>query len=337
MKKWYKFILICITTLIILYVFLALKVVREIFYTILISFAIAYAIKPIQKKLVEMGFNKKVSAIVLIIGFILLLISLLGIIIPSIFNESNGIAPVAIEIKKLIINFEKRYKEMNNNEILYKMLNELIVRVNGIIIGLTGKLLDGILTIGDDIISILVMPVIVYYFLSDNDTITNAILVFLPIGSRNMIRKILKDIDKVLSRYVISQFLLCILVGIMTFAILLFYKVRFPVILSILNAAFNVIPYFGPIFGAFPAIVIAVLKSPMDGVWVALWLWILQQIEGNILSPKFTGDSVNMHPLIVIILLIVGGKVAGFWGMVLAIPLGVIIKVVYEDLNYYLF
>ncbi|MBC8061972.1 MAG: AI-2E family transporter [Clostridiaceae bacterium] len=337
MKKYYKFLLSFISILIVLYIFISMKVVRDVLYTILLSFTVAYAIKPIQKKLMEKGLNKKASAILLIIGFGLVCISLLAIIIPSIFNESNSITAVATEIKKLIINIEDRYKEINSNEILHKMINEFTVRINGILMGLTGRLLDVIMGIGDDIISILVMPIIIYYFLSDSETITNAILVFLPIGIRNIVRKILKDIDKVLSRYVVSQFLLCILVGIMTFVILFFYGVEFPVILSILNAAFNVIPYFGPIFGALPAVFIAVLKSPMDGVWVGVWLWVLQQIEGNIISPKFTGDSVNMHPLIVIILLIVGGKVAGFWGMVLAVPLGVIIKVVYEDLNYYLF
>jgi len=337
MKKWYKFILILLTILIFIYIFIAIDVVREVFYTILISFVIAYAIKPIQKKLIDKGFSKRVSAIVLITGFALLLISLLAIIIPSIFKESSGAALLGLEVKKFIINIQERYKEINNNEIIYKIVNQLTVRINTMVIGITGKLIDGILKIGDDIISILVMPIIIYYFLADNDTITNAILVILPMKSRNVVRKILKDIDKVLSRYVISQFLLCVLIGVMTFIILFFYKVQFPVILSILNAAFNIIPYFGPIFGAIPAIIMAVIKSPMDGFLVAIWLWVLQQIEGNIISPKFTGDSINMHPLIVIILLIVGGKVAGFLGMVLAVPVGVIIKVIYEDLNYYLF
>ena len=337
MKKWYKFIIIFICIAIVLYTLTSIKVVRDVFYTIMLSFIVAYAIKPIQKRLIERGINKKLAAILLITGFTVALLLFLIVMVPSIFKEINGIKPLIMEIKKHIINFQEKYKEINNNEILNKMLNELTMRTNSIIVMITGKLLDSILRIGDDIISILVMPIIIYYFLSDNDIITNTMLMLFPIGSRNMLRKILKDIGKVLSRYVVSQFLLCILIGVITFSILIGYNVRFPVILSVLNGAFNVIPYFGPIFGAFPIIIIAVFKSPMEGLWVGIWLWILQQIEGNIISPKFTGDSVNMHPLLVIILLLAGGKIAGFWGMVLAVPLGVIIKVIYEDLNYYLF
>lgn len=114
-------------------------------------------------------------------------------------------------------------------------------------------------------------------------------------------------------------------------------KIDFPIILSVLNAFFNIIPYFGPIFGAIPAIAIALIQSPEKALWTAVCLYVLQQIEGNILSPKVTADSISMHPLVVILLLIIGGEIAGFIGMVLAVPLGVIIKVMYEDLNYYMF
>jgi predicted PurR-regulated permease PerM len=60
-------------------------------------------------------------------------------------------------------------------------------------------------------------------------------------------------------------------------------------------------------------------------------------VEGNIISPKITGDSISMHPLTVILLLVIGDKIAGFAGMVLAVPIGVVLKIIYEDLNYYLF
>ena len=99
----------------------------------------------------------------------------------------------------------------------------------------------------------------------------------------------------------------------------------------------NIIPYFGPIFGAVPIIIVAFLDSVNKGIWVSILLLLLQQIEGNILSPKITGESTDIHPLVVIIILLIGEKLGGFTGMILAVPIGVIIKVIYEDINYYLF
>jgi len=114
-------------------------------------------------------------------------------------------------------------------------------------------------------------------------------------------------------------------------------KIDFPLILSLINGIFNIIPYFGPIFGIVPIILIGLLASPKIALYTALWLFALQQIEGSILSPKIIGESISMHPLTVILLLTIGGKVGGILGMILAVPLGVVFKVIYEDINYYLF
>jgi predicted PurR-regulated permease PerM len=114
-------------------------------------------------------------------------------------------------------------------------------------------------------------------------------------------------------------------------------KIDFPLILSLINGIFNIIPYFGPIFGIIPIALIALLTSPKIALYTILWLFALQQIEGSLLSPKIIGDSISMHPLTVILLLMIGGKVGGILGMILAVPLGVVFKVIYEDINYYLF
>jgi len=81
----------------------------------------------------------------------------------------------------------------------------------------------------------------------------------------------------------------------------------------------------------------ALLNSPQTALWVAIWLYVIQQVEGDFISPKFIGDNISMHPLAVILILVIGGKVGGFFGMVLAVPVGVVVKVIYEDLNYYMF
>ena len=86
-----------------------------------------------------------------------------------------------------------------------------------------------------------------------------------------------------------------------------------------------------------PAVFVALIDSPSKAIWAIIGMFILQQLEGNILSPKITGDSTNMHPIIIIILLLIGEMFGGLVGMILAVPIGVIIKVIYEDANYYLF
>ncbi|MCT8976927.1 AI-2E family transporter [Clostridium sp. CX1] len=333
----YKYLIVFIIVIILAFLSLKSVVIREIINLLLVSFVISYTLKPLQKVMEQRRIGRRTAALMLICGLILLLVAIFTLLIPSIFKESLNINDTVVNIQKFIDGIYSKLKPISINKTMYTAMDNLYGKINNHIISVFTRIFDAVLNIGENIVMIAVIPIISYYFLSDGEYISSRLLNFLPVRSRDMVKKVTSDIDKILGRYIVSQLFLCGLIGVATFIILLFLKVDFPVILSILNAFFNIVPYFGPIFGAVPAIFIALIDSPEKALWTALWLYILQQIEGNILSPKITGDTVSMHPLIVILLLIIGGETAGFVGMILAVPIGVIIKVIYEDLNYYLF
>lgn len=336
-KILFKYAVLLISILVIIFVCIRSSVIREVLYLLFISFVISYTLRPLQRKIQQYGLSKRTAALILICILILLVIAAFTLLIPSIFKESLNINSTFDNIQKLIDKFYSKLKPISSNKTMYVVIDKLHNKMNDQMIKFFTNIFESILNIGQNIVSIAVIPIICYYFLSDGHSIGNKMLNFFPIRSRTMIRKICCDIDKILGRYIVSQLFLCLLIGAATFITLIFLKVGFPVILSVLNAFFNIVPYFGPIFGAIPAIFIALVDSPQKALYTTIWLYLIQQIEGNILSPKITGDSISMHPLVVILLLIIGGKAAGFLGMILAIPIGVIIKVIYEDLNYYLF
>lgn len=333
----YKYIILFVVIFLIIFLSLKSSVVREVLYLLLISFAIAYTLRPLQNRMEQGRLHKSTAALILICILILIILATFIILIPSMIKESLNLNNTLDSIQRLIDKFYLTLKPISSNKTIYIIMDNIYGKVNNYLIEMFTKMFDTLLNIGQNIVTIAVIPIISYYFLSDSDYIGNRLLNFLPVKSRNMIRKISCDIDKILGRYIISQLFLCMIIGVATFIILIGLKVNFPVILSLINAFFNIVPYFGPIFGALPAIFIALIDSPEKALWTAIWLYGLQQIEGNIISPKITGESISMHPLTVILLLIVGGEAAGFVGMILAIPIGVIVKVVYEDLNYYLF
>lgn len=202
---------------------------------------------------------------------------------------------------------------------------------------LSTKLVDNIISVSEHMLSMAVIPVVTYYFLADNREINAKFLNLVPLEKRKITKVIASDINKLLSRYIGSQLVLSAIVTAITFIMLLIFRVKFSIALSILNGILNIIPYFGPIFGAVPIIFIALLDSPIKGLWTGIGILLLQQVEGNILSPKITGDSINIHPLIIIILLIIGENFGGFVGMLIIVPIGVIVKVIWEDINYYIF
>lgn len=320
-----------------IFIILKISILKEIMSLLLISFIIAYSLKPLQKILIEKGVKPKYSAALLILALFLGIVIIFTILIPSIMRESSNIGNTIEEFGQYFENLYHRLKPIGGNKIIYTLFNTVNSKFNKGFISLFNKILEFGAEVSENILVYFIIPIIVYYFLCDSEYLKGKVLLLCPLKSREIIKKINKDIDKILGRYIVSQFLLCALITILTFLVLIFVGVKFPVILSILNGIFNIIPYFGPIFGAIPCILVAFLTSPKTALYASIWLYVIQFVEGNIISPKVTGDSVSIHPVGVIIILLIGEKLGGFLGMVLAVPISVIIKVIYEDLNYYLF
>jgi len=314
-----------------------IPIIKQLINLTIISFIIAYILKPLYMLLIRRGVNKKAASALIIVGSLGLIIITLIVVIPSIFREGLHINKAINDLGKYLINANMKIKVLSTNKVMSSIINTIYHKSNIQILVIFDKIFASIMGLGENILTYMVAPLIIYYFLSDSENMINKTLIVFPPESRNVIKKIIEDIDKVLGRYIISQLILCGIITIATFFILIFMKVDFPLILSLINGVFNIIPYFGPIFGVIPIILIALLDSPQIALYTALWLFALQQIEGSILSPKIIGDSISMHPLTVILLLIIGGKVGGIAGMILAVPLGVVVKVIYQDLNYYLF
>jgi len=314
-----------------------IPIVKQIINLVFISFIAAYILKPIYMLLIRRGVNKKAASSLIIVGLLGAISITLIVVIPSLFRESLYINKAINDLQYYLINANMKIKVLSTNKVMSSIINTIYSKSNAQIFVIFDKIFTSIMGMGENIITYMLSPLIIYYFLYDSENMINKALIVFPPESRNVIKKIIEDIDKVLGRYIISQLILCGIITIATFFILIFMKVDFPLILSLINGIFNIIPYFGPLFGVIPIILIALLSSPKIALYTTLWLFALQQIEGSVLSPKIIGESISMHPLTVILLLLIGGNVGGILGMILAVPLGVVIKVIYEDLNYYLF
>lgn len=337
MKKILKYTMIIILLLILIYVFYTSQIIRNLSYIIFISFVVSYTLKPFNDYLIRKGIKRQIGAVFLLVSVCILIGSITLFLIPTMLKESTTMSKTSKEIFNYIISINEKVKIMKDNSSDNKVLFILYNKIDFIVKRLVSSLIDLSVKVAQNLLAIAVIPVISYYFLSDGDNIKNKFLILFNIKWRNIIKKTLNDIDKSLSRYIVGQLTLCAIIAILTFIILFFLKVDYPVILSVLNGLFNIIPYFGPVFGAIPAIIVAFIGSPKVALFTAIWLYILQLIEGNIICPKITGDSISMHPFLVIILLLIGEKVGGFVGMILVIPAAVVVKVIYEDLNYYLY
>lgn len=140
-----------------------------------------------------------------------------------------------------------------------------------------------------------------------------------------------RRIHNIFQSFIVGKALDSLIIGILAFIGLNLIGAPLALVLSIIIGVTNMIPYFGPFLGGIPSVIITLLISPLDGVWVGLFILALQQFDGNFLGPKILGNSLDVSPLWIILAVIVGGAVMGPLGMFIGVPIFATIKLFWSE------
>ena len=182
------------------------------------------------------------------------------------------------------------------------------------------------------VIGLVVIPFWLFYILHDESRVKSGVVHALPEQLRADVRCLASLTDDVLSAYIRGQLLLCLFVGGMATIALLITGVPFAIVLGLIAAVFEILPYVGPILGAIPAILVALLSNPAAAIWVVVAFFAIQQVENLLLVPRIAGKSVQLHPALVMVVLVIGNEVGGFWGMLVAVPVTAVIRDLFKYL-----
>lgn len=313
----------------------------SILIPILWAIVISYLINPLVNKLTEFKLSRLWSVIIIYIGIAIFIIALTITIIPKMSNEVKDFAESLPKYTNEAIEF--------SNDIYIKYLNsvnslprefigvdvafrEYLNNTQVYIVDFFKNITEKGLNIFSNIVGIVLVPIYTFYFLKDTGFFRRKVLLAVPKTIRNEIRSIFKDINKLLNNFIRGQLFVAAMVGLISIIALLILKVEFAVIIGAIAGLGNVIPYFGPIIGAVPAVIIAFLDEPIKALWVIITFFGIQQIESAVLQPKIVGDSVGLHPVFVIISLLIGGELFGIAGLLFAVPIAASIKIVLKYL-----
>lgn len=181
-----------------------------------------------------------------------------------------------------------------------------------------------------DVLSIFLSIFISYYLLRDREEIKGFIFSLFPAKYRKEITLTEKEIHWVLKGFIQGQLLIAVLVALLEMIGLWFVGLRFPIFLGIIGGMFNLIPYIGPAIGAIPALFVAFSQSPRIVVGTLLVFIIVQQLENVWISPRVLEGKIGIHPLTTILVVWVGGELYGIRGMIFAIPIFAISRIIFR-------
>ena len=171
------------------------------------------------------------------------------------------------------------------------------------------------------ILGFAVLPFFLFYILKDSDKLKRGLVSGLPAGVAWHGRNVVTIVERVLGRYIKSQLMLGLIVGYFSFVGLLLLKVPFALALALLAGVTELIPTLGPWIGGAVAVVVAIALAPDKAIWVAVLYVGIQLVENNLLVPRIQSAYMRIHPAVMIVLLVFGAYIAGFWGIILIGPL----------------
>ena len=149
----------------------------------------------------------------------------------------------------------------------------------------------------------------------------------------NTLLKLARRSNKTFGNFLIGKIIDSAIIGVLTFIILSIFKMPYTILISVIIGITNIIPFFGPFFGAIPSFLIILLVSPTKALWFLAIIIVIQQLDGNIIGPKILGDSIGISAFWILFSLLVAGKLLGLVGMIIGVPLFAIVYSIIKDIT----
>lgn len=309
-----------------------------VFLPFLIAAFITYLLHPIIEKIHEGGLHRGLAVGIIYVIFFggigLAVYKGLPEMIKQLKDLSESVPELANQYMGFIDMIQKKTETWPDG--IQEKVNESIVAIEQKLALLLEKIINMIMEIISSFFTIVLIPFISFYMLKDFTAIKKVVWYITPRKWRKAGTHFLRDVDKSLGNYIRGQIFICFVIGSLSAILFWIFHMKYPLLLGLIIGITNVIPYFGPVIGAIPAVIIASAISVKMIIITVCIVLVMQFLEGNILSPLIVGKSLHMHPLVIILALLIGEELGGILGLILSVPILAIFKVGFLHIRKYI-
>ncbi|WP_091497515.1 AI-2E family transporter [Amphibacillus marinus] len=335
-QKWYRIGFLTIIVLVVIYLIMlifpnyreVLSSLGRIILPFLLAGLCAYLLMPVVNLLISWSIPKWLAILVIFLLIALLISGLAYYSYPKFIEQAERLTEQFPELLSGYRNWLSQIEHMVGTfpEPIHSEIDKLFNRIDQYSANWLEARITGMTKLTEYLISLAVVPVLLYYLLLDFNKLKQRTMQAVPRSQQKKVKQMIRSIDHDLGHYIRGQLLICLFVGLTTYIVYLIIRLDYSILLALFMGVMNIIPYFGPLIGAFPALLIALTISTETVVFLIIGMVAVQFLEGNILAPLILGHSVHVHPILVILVLLIGGELAGILGMVLAVPIVVVLR-----------
>lgn len=307
----------------------ALFLIRDVLLTLLVAIVVASAIDPLVDWLYRKAkFPRGLTVILVYLMVIGVVATVVYFMVPPIvtqFQELGGrLGEFRDELARGTSTFTKVLNQLGIANVVTSARDYF-----GSFAGNVFRTTLGVFSGVTDLVAILVIS---FYLVSSENGMKNLVRSFVPFKHQAYAVRLTDKIQNKIGRWLLGQLILSLMIFIPTYIGLTILGVKFALALALLAGLLEIIPYLGPVLSAIPALFVAVVQYPPLALFVLLLYIIIQQTENYVLVPKIMGRTVGANPVVILLAVLIGFKLAGVLGMLLAVPVVATLQVFFGDL-----
>ena len=309
-------------------------IVNSIITPIIVAYVFYYMLNPLVN-----FFSKKISRfsaslLAILVGVIMVLVVIIGVV-PIIVEQTQNLITAMPRYIEIVKGYLEEYSDNAYVQVVVEYVNTNlnVSKISERLISIATSVAQGVVSSISSTASVLVtMPFVLFFLLKDASQFNKFVISLLPKKFEKPVAETIDEIDDKVGSYIQGQMLVSLCIGVMLFIGYNVIGLHYAFSLATIAAFLSIVPYLGPAIAITPAMLVAASTSWVMVVKMLVVWGIVQFLEGNIISPNIMGRSMNMHPLTVIFVILIGVNISGVVGAILGIPVYSILKVLISKL-----
>jgi putative permease len=328
--KWFK---VFFTIAIVAGLLYFLSLIGNLVKLVVLGGLLAYILDPVARMMEARGLSRNIATTIIFLSIVSIFVGLTMILLPhvtrelSTFREGISAGKATVMIANLENVLEQKLSfagvgELNLFENFQSFLKKTSNKIYGYFLNVVGVTMN-----------LFIIPFMMFFLLKDGREIIKQFISLVPNRYFEFSLSLFHKTDTQLGGYLRGQFVESLIIGTLSSCALWSLDVKYFVLLGVLAGLLNLVPFIGPLFGAIPPVIVALMETGdlTKPAYVALAFLCVQIIDNAILKPVVVGKMVSLHPIVVLMSVLIGGKFFGIFGMVLSIPVVGIGKLVLQE------
>lgn len=310
--------------------------VRQVLSPFIIAAFLSYILEPAVSVVQSTGISRTRSILLVYLMLACLLSLLIVYFIPAFVKDIQGLAGQIPRVIGMVQSYAVSAKEIvvkyNLPAGIERGVINSLLRAEEFLGNLGSNAFSYFLSSATAVSYIVVAPIIAFYMLRDLNQWRRRALVAVSRYSLPYV-DLLTDVDRVITGFVRGQTIVAAIVAVLVSGAAYVLGLRYGVVLGLVAGLGEFVPIFGPLFASIPVVLSGFMKSFSTGIWTLGVVAAIQWLDSNIIVPRVTGSRIGLHPLWILFSLMAGGRLLGFWGLFLGVPIAGVLAAFFRFLK----